>query len=70
MLEHFMRSGSADVQLHSDFTVGQGVVKPHAECCSDPGAADVRRVSVHGSVHVRESVHGRKHGQKWKTVWR
>ena len=68
-LEHFMRSGSADIQLLSDFTVGQGVVKPQAECSGDPGATGVRRVSVHGSVHVRESVHGRKHGQKWKTVW-
>lgn len=63
-----MRGGSADVQLLSDFPVSQGVVKPQAECSSDPGSTGVRRVSVHGSVHVRESVRGRKHGQKWKTV--
>lgn len=59
-----MRSLSADVQMLSDFTVGQGGVEPHAECSSDPGVTDVRRVSAHGSVHVRESVHGRKHVKK------
>jgi hypothetical protein len=68
-LEHFMRSGRTDVQLLSDFKVSQSVVKPQAECSNNPGSTGVRRVSVHGSVHVRESAHGRKHGQKWKTVW-
>lgn len=48
-----MRSLSADVQMLSDFTVGQGGVEPHAECSSDSGVTDVRRVSAHGSVHVR-----------------
>lgn len=59
-----MRGGSTDIQLLSDFTVSQGIVKPQAECGDDLGSADVRRVSVHGSVHVRESVHGRKHCEK------
>ncbi|WP_210454702.1 hypothetical protein, partial [Pantoea ananatis] len=68
-LKHFMPSGIADFQLLSDFTVGQGVVKPQAEFSGDPGSTGLKRVSVHGNVRVRESVHGVKYEQKWKTVW-
>ena len=64
-----MRGGSTDVQLFSDFTISPGIVEPQAEYSSESGPSGIWRITVHGSVHVRESVHGRKHQQKWKASW-